>query len=309
MLDNSLVIYLISAAAALFIGLVLLIGWLKAKSNARKYSYEEQLAELTGENAFAETKPGLWTRWNKYWNKLFGNLNMVRRRGGLEIIIIALIVGAILSVFLKNIFSGFGVAVILVAVAAFFLGNTSNKKDIVISKQLPGFIYALKANVEAHNTPEQAFLNIVEDVPEPLYDEIIMVKQGLMASRSFSDSLEDMKETTSSKDLKFLASCLIQATESGGDIKEQLIIIQNILVRQQEVNDEINKGYRTASPVLKVATVLIPGSLIAMIILDESARDFWFKEPMSWILFMIIVVLYVISIVYTRNQVEKLRKF
>lgn len=308
MLDNTLMIYLISGAAATFIGLVLFVGWLWVKRLGKKASYEEQLKEITG--AKLETsREGIFQKWNNHWNRLFDNVGISRRRAGIDVLLITIIAGGVLGVVMKNLLSGFGIAVILLAAGSFFLKNATNKRDLELNKQLPGFIFALKANIEARNIPEHAFLNIVEDVPEPLYTDVIPIKRGLIANRSFSDSLEEMRQYTTSKDLKFLGACIIQATESGGDIEEQLLTIQNILVKQQEINDEIDKGYKTASPVLKLATFLIPGSLIGMILLDEGARDFWFKEPLSWIFFIIIVVLYAISVVYAKKQVDKLRNY
>lgn len=306
--------YLISGAFALIIGIVLIVGYLLYKKNIKSSSYDEQFAVLMGAEDSESERISIFSKWNSYWSNLMRNTGLLRyedanNRGGTDVIILAVAMGIIISFLLKNPLAGVVLPLVALVAASFFLKNASSKKRERISKQLPGFIFALKANIDARKTPEQAFLNVVADVPSPLYEEISMVRDRLRANEPFTDALIAMKDTTSSNDLKFLAACIIQANASGGDIKEQLITIQDILERQQEVSDEITKGAKTATPVLWVATALIPGSIIGMLILDQTARDFWFKDPISWILFMIIVAFYGFAVYYVRKQVEGLRNF
>lgn len=276
-------------------------------------SFNEQLSAVMETTTQDEVKKeSIFSKWNDYWDKALHRAGLdrfnPRGRVGFEIVLLAVFVGVLPALAFKNvlvvlIFAGF-----FLGVVALVLRNMANSQQEHIFNQLSGFIFSFKANIEARRTPEQAFLSIVDDLPEPLYSELISVKQGLLASVPFSTLLQDVVNKTSSRDLRFFASCLLQATSSGGDIVEQLGTIQRILEDQRVIKDEIQRGVKTTTPVIWATSAILPLIFGVTMIADPTAREFWFQDPISYPLFIFGVMLYLVAVVSVSRIAEKTKK-
>lgn len=314
---NSPFLMLIAGALSVVIGFAAFMAWI-AWQRAKEKSYEQQLADLLedelGIYADAEDVPetGLLNKWSRYWDVQFKELGWSRYnenplKAGREVMMAAGVVAIIASVATMNFFIGPVLAALLLFAGSYLIKMVTSKKSEKIGLQLPGFLFALKANIQANETPERAILKVIDAMPSPLYEDLVIVRNHILANSTFKEALLDLSEKTASRDLKFLAACMIQATNSGANLESQIETIQRVIDQRQIISDEINKAARSASPAMWAASVAIPGTFIALFFGDPNSQKFWFVNPVSWILFGAIIGLWILGIILSRNLVQKIR--
>jgi Flp pilus assembly protein TadB len=313
---NSAFLMMIAGGLTVVIGFALFMSWV-AFQRAKEKTYEEQLKDLLSDelNIFEEgdeKDTGLLSKWSRYWDAQFKELGWSRYndnplRAGREVMMAFGVVALIGSVATMNPFIGPVIAVLLVFGASFAVKIVTGRKSEKIGYQLPGFLFALKANIQANETPERAVLKVIDAMPSPLYDDLVIVRNHILANSTFREALEDLSEKTSSRDLKFLAACMIQATNAGANLEPQIVIIQKVLEERQLISDEINKAARAAAPAMWAASIAIPGTFIALLFGDANAKLFWFVNPISWALLALIVGLWVAGILLSRRLVTNIR--
>ncbi len=310
---NGLLLMGIAGAFTLLIALVLAF-WARAMLTRGERSYEQQLQDLLEDDLLGEKEEpdGLINKWTRLWGELFEQMGWERyendhKRAGKEVALGALIIAVLLSAVSLNIFVGPVISALFVVGFYMICKNMASKKSDAISDQLPGFLFALKANIQANETPERAILKVIDAMPSPLYDDLLIVRAHILSNSTFKEALEDLKLKTANRDLKFLASCMIQATSSGANLEPQIITIQNVLDSRREVTDEINKAARSASPAIWASSIAIPGAFIAIYFGDPNAGSFWFVEPISWILLGVIAGLWGLGVWLSRRMVTGIR--
>lgn len=310
---SNLYVYGVAAAFTVFTAVVAFLAYKLVSKRAKKEGYLVQLDELIDDVKEYEKESSL-EKWNSYWSRLFKSSGIERygeenNKAGFDVIILFVVVSVAVSVIFRNILVGPVIAASIIVVVVFWLKGVSNKKEEQIFQQLSGFLFAFKANIDARRTPQEAFIKIVDELPSPLREELVPVKQSIIANRPFNEALEDLRDNSSSKDLRFLAACILQANSSGGDLKEQITTIQKVLKSRQVIKDEISKGYKTARPVIVVSSFVLPGLFTFMMFQDENSRNFWFVDPISIPVFFTIVALYLGGIVASKRMVDKLKKY
>lgn len=312
---NDLQLILISAGFSLVLGFVLFM-WVRAMKTKKNMDFEQQLKEILAEEVDPNADPSpknIIEKWMAMWARLFREMGWARyddedsNQAGLDVIIGWVVVAVLTSVLVGNIFIGPVLASVLVAAILMVLKNTASKKADAISDQLPGFLFALKANIQANETPERAILKVVDAMPSPLYEDLLVVRSHILANSTFKEALLDLKAKTANRDLKFLAACMIQATSSGANIEGQISTIQNVLDARREVSDEINQAARAASPAIWASSIAIPGAFIAIFFGDPNAAGFWFVNPISWALLAVICGLWAAGVYFSRRMVTQIR--
>ncbi len=307
---NTALLMIIAGAITLIIGFVAFMAWVTIQKNREK-NYEEQISELIEDDNEAE-ETGVLDKWSRYWDAQFKELGWSRYndnplRAGREVMMLAGVIAIIGSAITANFFIGPVLAVISIFAASYVIKMITGKKARQISMQLPGFLFALKANIQANETPERAILKVIDAMPSPLYDDLVIVRNHILANSTFKEALLDLSEKTASRDLKFLAACMIQAANSGANLEDQIGVIQSVIDARQQISDEIDKAARSAEPAMWAASVAIPGVFIALFALDPNASIFWFNNFISWILFGVIIGLWVTGILLARRLVSNIR--
>lgn len=312
-LNTMLPIFIAAGGSLLFI-LAITMYYLSRRKETGDEDYERQLQELLNDDnaEIVETKPNLITKWNKYWANVLKGSGMARyqdenSKAGLEIFIAITVIALFISGVTKILLLGPILAIGLAGAGAMLAKTVANKQANKINELLPGFIFALKANIQAAETNERSMLKVVDSMPSPLYEDLIVVKQSLLASNTFTESLQELSAKTSSDDLKFLAACMIQAAESGANMEQQLDNIQEVLIKRKEVEDEINKAVNSSKPAIILASAILPLLFFFTYFQSPAARDFWFVEPISWIFFIVVIALYGLGIFFTKKQIDKIR--
>ena len=304
----------ISAALALFLVLSLAVLYFRYQRSSSKYIYDDQLNELIdyNEEEAGKTKVTLITRWNRYWYNIFSDLGMKGYNSseavaGRNVALAMLLVFGVLYYVFKSLPAALAITLIGTYAISSGLRTRANKKNDEISAQLPGFLFALKANIQAQETPERAILKVVDSMPSPLHEDLTIVKQKLLANATFKEALTDLSARTSSRDLKFLCACMAQAASSGSSIEPQITAIQNALEERRRVSDEINTAVRSARPSMIMASVTIPGFFAYAMITDPNARSFWFVTPLSYAILGGVIALYLLGMWMVKKMVDGIR--
>lgn len=309
------IIWIIAGAMALLVGIVMAYGWFTWNREEEVQTLDEQLAELLRDEYKVpkKKKPTGWHKWNNYWNRTFKGLGIAQygegrhASGGRDIIIIALILGILAGVFLGHFIWG-----VLIPGAAIFLINLFARKRAAdqerkLNSQLPGFIFSIRANIQANETPEKAIVKVCDSMPNPLFDDVSVIRDNILAQASFKDALIACQKKTSSRDLQFLCACLIQAAGSGGSLESQLAKIQEVLEARQEVTDELDKAVKATMPAMVISSVTIPIIFIATILMDPTTADFWFQTPISWVAFAGVLACYSMGMWLANRMVKKVK--
>jgi Flp pilus assembly protein TadB len=312
--NSGIFLYLIAGGFTLLIGIVTFVAYFSIRKNSTKLAYDQQLEDLlTDENdPNFEEKPTITEKWNKYWATIAKESGMTRysaveNTAGRDIVVIALITGVVTGVLIKNPLAGCLTGLVVIALTSAIMKNLSGRKAEAINAQLPGFLFALKANVQANETLDKAIMKVIDGMPAPLFDEIVVVKHRLLANSSLKEALVELQHKTASRDLKFLCSCMIQASDAGANIEAQITTIQKVLKARSEVSDALDKAVKSVQPSIWIASIVIPGVFVVTYLMDPNSREFWFIEPFSWIALGAVGVLWGAGIWLSKKLVDSIK--
>lgn len=316
---------ILAVAGALFAGILVVLIAVAIGRNAKakdpETKYRGQLeAILSGSDEYdgegydedAEVKTSLLTRWNEAWGRGFAELSPQfskdDSKAGLLVIAVWIGIVALVTVFFKSVFAGVAIASILLFILFVALKTKAERKDDVIRHQLTGFLFAMKANISASETPERALMKVIDNMPSPLYDQLLPAKNQILSNVGFGEAMANLQADTTSEDLRFLCACMIQATSTGVSLENQIDIILHAVEQKRRTTEEINQATKSANLSMYAAGVIIPAGFIGIYILDERAREYWFVEPFSWLMLAVAAGISFIGIRQARKFVSKVRE-
>jgi len=246
----------------------------------------------------------IFGKWNQAWGKNLAEVSdqfsKDDSKGG-----VFAIVG---WVAFQNIFAGVLFASVILAIVFFVLKSRAARKDDVIRHQLTGFLFAMKANISANETPERSLMKVIDTMPSPLYDQLLPAKSQILSNVGFGEAMANLREDTTSEDLRFLCSCMIQATSTGVSLEEQIDIILHAVEQKRRTTEEITQATKSANLSMYGAGIIIPAGFIGIYLLDERARDYWFVQPLSWAALGVAVAISFVGIRQARKFVAKVRE-
>lgn len=314
---QALAVYALAFCSAAFVGLLFTLAIRIIKSDSREDSYDRQLEDLLDVSDIydpnkVETPRTIKEKWNVYWRRIGEGSGIERWKGAegsapKDAVIIWVALVLISGALSRNPFIGLAVGSVILYLITVFAKTRYNKQQAKIQDQIPGFLFALKANIQANETPSRAILKIVDNMPEPLRADLMLVKNKLLANASFAEALGVMVTKTTSNELRFLGTCLVQASGTGANIEPQIDTIQRVLEQRKKAADELARAVRATIPAIVISSVAIPGTWLAVYILDATSRAFWFKELLSWGALAIILSLWGFGLWMTRRMVEGIR--
>lgn len=313
---------ILAISGAVFVGLIValigLIVYRKVQEKDPETKYRGQLdailnssEEFDGENDDdGPPKQSIVAKWNSMWGKAFAEISPQfspdDSKAGVLVVVIWIALTAITTVFI-NIFAGLVLATGVMSGLFIFLKSKAAKKDDNIRHQLTGFLFALKANISANETPERALMKVVDNMPSPLYDELLPAKNQILSNVGFSAAMDHLRLITTSEDLRFLCSCMIQATSTGVSLENQIDNILDSVEKKRRVTEEIRQSTKSANMSMYGAGIIIPAGFIGIYVLDEGARAYWFIDPMSWIALAGAALIAFIGIKQARKFVGKVK--
>lgn len=313
----------IALSFAALCALLAVVAYIYIKRGSSKVSIDEQISELLEDDLLEDSldevisegagkKPNLVFRWNAYWSELTQNAGVGRyaqdaSRAGRDMLILFVSAGILTAIVFRQPVLVAIVPAVLALATSSALKMRNNKDEEKLRKQLPGLLFAIKANLQAGDTNERALMKVVDSMPEPLREDLLVAKKILLANGTFKDALEALGEQTTSRDLQFLCACMIQASKSGSSITYQIDNIQEVLKARQQVSNTIAKAVKSVSPSIWVSTLAIPIVFFASLLIDTSAQGYWFKSFTSWVVLAIVLALYVLGIWLSKKKVDKIK--
>lgn len=313
---------ILAISGAVFVGLVValigLIVYRKMQEKDPETKYRGQLdailnssEEFDGENDDdGPPKQSIVAKWNAMWGKAFAEISPQfsenDSKAGVLVVVSWLAITSVTTIFI-NIFAGLILATAVLSTLLFVLKSKAAKKDDNIRHQLTGFLFALKANISANETPERALMKVVDNMPSPLYDELLPAKNQILSNVGFSAAMDNLRLTTTSEDLRFLCSCMIQATSTGVSLENQIDNILDSVEKKRRTTEEIRQSTKAANMSMYGAGVIIPAGFIGIYMLDEGARAYWFIDPTSWIALVGAALVSFVGIKQARKFVGKVK--
>lgn len=315
-------VIVIGISATIVVFSALWLWYRKWQKQNADYQYRKQFESLFTPE-FEEVLPGeekeeedksLGTRWSQYWHKRMVRAGVKRysnadqNLAGRDAIVLMIVSAVVIFVFSLNaIFAVLG-GIIGIILANFYLGIQANKIAANIDAQVPSFLAALKANLQANQTPERALLNVIEDLSDPLYSELITTQSELRSGRDLQTSMENLKNRTSSEELKFLCSAIKLAASYGANLEPHIDIIQETLVERQKLSHKLASAEKQATPSIIVSSAIIPGLFMFTYFVSPTAQEYWFVQLESWLAFIIVAGFYGGGVFLSKKMVDNIKK-
>lgn len=303
------------------IGLIMVFVLIGLQVNKEKETKDflKQLREIEKQTKGEQTKKnkiannGLFT----YIKKTFGE--DVAKSGllgkdttetqALQLVFIgSIIVYAVFCLMGKNL----GIGIIPMAVGLMLVRivvtNTLEEKQRLFEEQIPNFLTILKSNIQAGDTPERALINAIDETDNPLYEELKVAKELSLAG-SFRTALATLRNTTTDETLRFLCSCIEISSSIGSNLEEQIVVIEEILNNKRAIKRKLNIAIAENTPLLYVSMMIIPFIFIYTYLVNETTRNFWFHNLLSWCLFFVAILAYGLGVFFSNKIIKNTSKF
>lgn len=252
-------------------------------------------------------------QWNEYWGDLLRKSEIVametsNQKAGMGVLALIIFVWFLFSLLTRNIGIGLAPMIVLPLLLSSFAKNKIQKKVRLMEEQIPSFVSALRSNVQANQTPEQALIEAIDMTSDPLYSELKIAK-NFVATSTFAVALTRLREHTSSKDIQFLCSCVELSTKLGANIEEQLTIIEAMITEKRELDRILDAAVQENKTLMYVPPFFAVGLFIFSLMTMPAAKNFWFKEPISWLLFFGIIGVYVLALFAVKKLIKSVQDF
>lgn len=223
----------------------------------------------------------------------------------------ALIIGvvslAVGSIVLSNILLG----LILLGVGVFsyssFLEGRGRRRIKKMEKQIPTLLFDMRANIQSNQTASQAILNVVDDIPAPLGDELKIMRDEINVGVPIEVSLRGLAKRVGSAELEFLVASIEIAISSGADLEPQLKIIQEITEERQKATYKLATAVAAVQPTMWIAGLVIPAVFIWSWFQSPDNAAYW-TTPQGLLYLVGIAILYGIGFFIARKLVHSVEK-
>jgi Flp pilus assembly protein TadB len=243
--------------------------------------------------------------WNRYWLKIARQAGRVPDDPASpgRFALGAFVVGTIFGVFvfpggILGIFAGAGV----LGLGQFWLQYEANKRKLVMEAQMPILLSSLRSQMHAGVTVQSALMNIADDIPSPLGDEVRMVRRDVNVSISLDEALNALAKRVKSRQMQFLVASIGIAVKSGSDLVPQLVTIEEIVQQRARIDGKIRSAVALAKPTAILAAIAPPGMLLYFSISDPNYLPYFFGPGI--IIFGIAVGLYVLGLFIVRAMIK-----
>lgn len=309
-----LIVTLLLASILFIVVLVILLRANKAKKEEKAFIDQLNMARNSAiyDSSYQQEETA-WQQWYNYWGKLLKDAEMVdsmqpNQSIGTALVAIPVVLWFLITIIAGNIGLGVIPGVVILFILKMVAENKVKAKQKRLEDQIPAFISALKSNVQANLTPERALIEAIDTTTAPLYDELKIAK-NFAATASFGIALERLREETSSADIRFLCSCIELSSKLGANLEHQLEVIEAMIVERKELSRLLDAAIRENKPLMMVASGIIPFLFIYMYVVNEPTRDFWFVVPASWLVFLLVIILFGGAMTLSNKFIKELEEF
>lgn len=311
---NAILAYCIALTLALSVFALIIAFFANNKKFVNERKLDDLIAEITAQEITLEREASNRPKeksWSGYWYELGSGAGYEQtspHKTGLIAITIGVVVLFLATFgYPRDVFIGIIAAFGSVAAFRIFLKRKADKRLAEIDKQLAPLLSGMRSHLSANMTPQQAILSQVGEIPAPLGDELILLKEELDLNIPLDKALENMSHRVPSRELNFLISSMRIAISQGADLDKLLHTLQGILTQRALIADKLAAAIAEAQPAIYLTVAAIPLGLIWSYMSDEANRQFWFSF-MGIIALGVIGVCYVSAIVITRKQIQKVKE-
>lgn len=177
-----ILISVVSLIPLVIIGVVIILY--SNKHNKENEALQKQFAEaLDYDNSIRKNaKKKLSERLVEYFSRLLKPAGVVKadsddNKNFVKLIIISLLIYTVSVLFTQDIFIGILPIIIFFAILILYCKHKIAELDARLNEQVPSFLSALKSNIQANETPERALVGAIDNTADPLYSELLVVKQ------------------------------------------------------------------------------------------------------------------------------------
>jgi Flp pilus assembly protein TadB len=296
-------------------GTLTLAAWRTINRPAGGDRFEDALSKITGgrdvdeDTSLAKNDRKGSLSWDEFW------LNAVTKSGRpvndpsapgrimIGVAVLALFFG--LFVFPGGV-DGLETPIVVLGLIWVWLGYEQGKRKAGLEKQLPLLLSGLRTQMNAGMTIQAALLNIADDLPAPLGDEIRQVKSDVSVSIPLDQALESLAKRVKSRLLQFLVSSIGIALRSGSDLIPQLITIEEIVRSRARIQGKIRSALALARPTSYIA-MSAPVLMAGYLFISNPDYPAYFFGPGLW-LFGICAIMYAAGVFVVRLLVSNVDK-
>lgn len=299
----------VTAVLALIFLVVILLLMLKQQRAKKLYAnFFEQLDNVTNPEEFRKNNISLVQKYIDYWDSLlrFSHVvpaSSIPTRNAMNVTL-ALVTAFLAMMFLTmSPLAGFMLSGITAGLIIMFCKNKIQKNEARLVEQIPGLLATLKSGVQSGQGPELALKAAINNTAEPLYSELsIMIP--FLDTGTISSALAALRRSTNNRNIRFLCSCIELSSEVGANLEEQIVIIEEILKEQKRLRTKLRKAISDNKPLTYVSLILPPFLFLFTYSTSELARDFWFVEPLSYVVLLAVGVISFIGTAITKKLIS-----
>lgn len=304
--------------AAMLVGAVaifLMLGLRRVAVRSTKLEkFEQDIANLTASEITSDTKEEIAIdekSWSGFWLKKYISTGRIpanlEQPGRFAIVVAVVSFGIGFLIWPGDFFGGLLFAGLSLAGINLYYNFERKRRTQVLERQLTLMISSLSANIRANQTPTASLINIADDVPSPLGDELRLLKNDLEVNVPLSEALKKFSDRVPSRELKFLISAIEIAIESGADLEPQLTIIQGIVDNRTRIRQKLASALASVQPALLISGIMIPAGLIFSFYSDKTNQQFWTSFN-GLIALAIVAFLYAMGLFLSKKLVDGVEK-
>jgi len=192
------------------------------------------------------------------------------------------------------------------ALALAYLSFETSKRSRTLEKQMPLLLSSLRSQMHAGVTVQAALMNIADDLPSPLGDEVRLVRQDVNVSIPLDQALDALAARVPSRQMQFLVSSIGIAVRSGSDLVPQLVTIEEISRQRFRIEGKIKAAVALAKPTAYLAIAAPLLMFIFGTLTNPDYLSFFFGSGL--ILGLVALVLYLLGVVIVRLLIKNVEK-
>lgn len=184
-----------------------------------------------------------------------------------------------------------------------WLGFQANKRVTAMEKQLPDLLSAMRASLQAGETPQQALMSAADGFPAPLGEELNTMKRNMDVNVQLDTALNQLASRVRSREMQFLTSSIIIAVRSGADLGPQVETIQQIVVQRTRIRATLRAAVAKANSTAYLAYAAVP-VMFFISTRNPDNQSFFFTTTAGLISLVAMIILYVLGVFLIRTIVK-----
>lgn len=167
---------------------------------------------------------------------------------------------------------------------------------------MPLMLAALRSQMHAGVTVQGALMNVADDLPSPLGDEVRQVRRDVNVSIPLDQALDALAARVKSRQMQFLVSSIGIAVKSGSDLVPQLVTIEEISQQRARIEGKIKSAVALAKPTAIMAAAAPPLMFLYFSFSDANYLTYFLTDGL--LLIAIAAVLYAAGLFIVRQMVK-----